>query len=272
MLFDCGEGTQRQLLRSSIGLVDLEEIFVTHFHADHYSRPARDAEDLLAADARGAAHGLRAARAARSVRCARARLRAADLPGRAPSSSAAGDRLEVATATRICAFFRSDHRVLALGYALVEEERPGRFDDGEADRARRPVLPVAGRAPARARPVTLADGRIVEPAALVGAPARRPHDRLHRRHGGRGRRRDALPGCRPAHPRGDVHRRRGRDALAETGHSTALQAGAGRARRRRLDAGAGLTYLPRSFSAPTSCCEARGRWFPAIDSFRATST
>src|ERR687895_872445 len=35
LLFDCGEGTQRQLLRS-IGLVDLEEIFITHFHADHW--------------------------------------------------------------------------------------------------------------------------------------------------------------------------------------------------------------------------------------------
>src|SRR3954466_1774103 len=34
LLVDCGEGTQRQLLRS-IGLVDLEEIFLTHFHADH---------------------------------------------------------------------------------------------------------------------------------------------------------------------------------------------------------------------------------------------
>src|SRR5438309_6219960 len=35
LLFDCGEGTQRQLLRSSVGLVELGEIFVTHFHADH---------------------------------------------------------------------------------------------------------------------------------------------------------------------------------------------------------------------------------------------
>ena len=34
LLFDCGEGTQRQLVRS-IGLVELEEIFITHFHADH---------------------------------------------------------------------------------------------------------------------------------------------------------------------------------------------------------------------------------------------
>ena len=36
ILFDCGEGTQRQLLRSTVGLVELPEIFVTHYHADHY--------------------------------------------------------------------------------------------------------------------------------------------------------------------------------------------------------------------------------------------
>jgi ribonuclease Z len=35
LLFDCGEGTQRQLLRS-IGLLDLDTIFITHFHADHW--------------------------------------------------------------------------------------------------------------------------------------------------------------------------------------------------------------------------------------------
>src|SRR5204863_8476699 len=35
LLFDCGEGTQRQLLRS-IGLVELEDVFITHFHADHW--------------------------------------------------------------------------------------------------------------------------------------------------------------------------------------------------------------------------------------------
>src|ERR1041384_5592793 len=36
MLFDCGEGTQRQLLRSTIWLPELPEVFVSHFHADHY--------------------------------------------------------------------------------------------------------------------------------------------------------------------------------------------------------------------------------------------
>src|SRR5260370_32532476 len=35
LLFDCAEGTQRQLQRSTVGLPDLEEIFLTHLHADH---------------------------------------------------------------------------------------------------------------------------------------------------------------------------------------------------------------------------------------------
>src|SRR5436309_2555 len=35
LLFDCAEGTQRQLLRSSVGLVELHDVFLTHFHADH---------------------------------------------------------------------------------------------------------------------------------------------------------------------------------------------------------------------------------------------
>src|SRR2546425_879708 len=36
LLFDCAEGTQRQMLRSTVGLLDLREVFLTHYHADHY--------------------------------------------------------------------------------------------------------------------------------------------------------------------------------------------------------------------------------------------
>src|SRR3954447_17914791 len=35
LLVDCAEGTQRQLLRSAVGLLELEDVFITHFHADH---------------------------------------------------------------------------------------------------------------------------------------------------------------------------------------------------------------------------------------------
>jgi ribonuclease Z len=35
LLVDCAEGTQRQLMRSVVGLPELEQVFLTHFHADH---------------------------------------------------------------------------------------------------------------------------------------------------------------------------------------------------------------------------------------------
>src|SRR5256885_15152740 len=35
LLFDCGEGSQRQMQRST-GLVQVDEIYVTPLHADHY--------------------------------------------------------------------------------------------------------------------------------------------------------------------------------------------------------------------------------------------
>src|ERR1700744_6414662 len=35
ILVDCGEGTQRQLVKS-VGLADLTEVLLTHFHADHW--------------------------------------------------------------------------------------------------------------------------------------------------------------------------------------------------------------------------------------------
>src|SRR5262249_21816254 len=35
-LFDCAQGTQRQFLRSSLGLIEPREVFLTHDHADHF--------------------------------------------------------------------------------------------------------------------------------------------------------------------------------------------------------------------------------------------
>ena len=67
LLFDCAEGTQRQLMRSAIGLPDLEEIFLTPFPRRPLPRAAGDAQDVLSAAARAATDGLRAARPARAV-------------------------------------------------------------------------------------------------------------------------------------------------------------------------------------------------------------
>jgi ribonuclease Z len=86
LLFDCAEGTQRQLLRSTVGLVELREVFLTHYHADHYL----------------------------------------GLPGMLKTFALRGRELPLAIygPPGLDDLFRS---LSALGYALVEPPRPGRF-------------------------------------------------------------------------------------------------------------------------------------------------
>ena len=67
LLFDCGEGTQRQLLRS-IGLVDIDAVFITHFHADHWLGLPGLLKSLALRERERAAHCPRAAGPARAGR------------------------------------------------------------------------------------------------------------------------------------------------------------------------------------------------------------
>jgi ribonuclease Z len=128
ILFDCGEGTQRQLVTSA-GLMDLTEVFITHFHADHWlGLPGM----LKTFDLRGrerplAVHGPPGIRelvvlALRMAGRVRFEL---DLVELEP-----GDVLERA-GYRI-APVEVRHRGPALGYVLFEEDRPGVFDPERA--------------------------------------------------------------------------------------------------------------------------------------------
>ena len=129
ILLDCGEGTQRQLLRT-VGLSDLTDVFLTHFHLDHWlglpgmlkSFDLRDRDRPLTIHG---PHGLE--RLMGSLRPLYGRtgyeLRFVEL---APGELVRRDGYAIAA-------FAARHGRAALGYALVEEERPGRFD---ADRAR----------------------------------------------------------------------------------------------------------------------------------------
>ncbi len=167
ILFDCGEGTQRQLLQSAVGLVDLREIFLTHFHLDHWlglpgmlkTFALRDRE--LPLTVYGPA-GLR--ELFRELR---------RLVGRLPypfelTEVRGGDTL-ARDGYRLLVVPTS-HGVPAVGYALVEEPRPGRFDVEAADALGIPAGPERG-ALQRGESVTLPDGRVLTPDAVLG-PAR----------------------------------------------------------------------------------------------------
>jgi ribonuclease Z len=128
LLFDCGEGTQRQLLRS-IGLLDLEEIFLTHFHADHFlglpgmlkTFGMRGREAPLSVYG---PPGLRALFEALRPVIGKTTFPLA-LVELEPNEQVKRDGYTVAA-------FAVEHRVRAYGYALIEDERPGRFDEERA--------------------------------------------------------------------------------------------------------------------------------------------
>jgi ribonuclease Z len=166
LLFDCAEGTQRQLLRSDIGLVDLRNVFVTHFHADHYlglpgmlkTFELRGRElPLTVYGPRGLRELLRVLR--RVFGRLSYPLESVELePGQALSR----DGYAIVP-------FAVAHGVSALGYALVEAERPGRFDVEAADRLGVPDGRERGQLQ-RGEAVVLADGTTVRPEQVLGAP------------------------------------------------------------------------------------------------------
>jgi ribonuclease Z len=164
LLFDCGEGTQRQLLRSDVGLPELEEVFLTHYHADHYlGLPGM----LKTFALRGRELPL-TVYGPRGLRELLATLRRVFGKLTYPVETvelAAGDVL-ARDAYRIEAF-DVRHGVSAVGYALVEEHRPGRFDVEAADRLGVPSGPERG-ALQRGEAVTLADGSVVAPGDVLG--------------------------------------------------------------------------------------------------------
>jgi ribonuclease Z len=164
LLFDCGEGTQRQMLRSTVGLVDLREIFLTHYHADHYlglpgmmktfALRGRDAPmqiygppgltDLFAS--------LKRIFGKLTYEYELRTVQPGDVLRR-------GDyQIEA---------FAPNHGLSAVGYSLIEDKRPGRFDADAADALGIPVGPERG-ALQRGEAITLADGRVITPDVILG--------------------------------------------------------------------------------------------------------
>jgi ribonuclease Z len=167
LLIDCGEGTQRQLLRSDVGLADLEDIFLTHFHADHYlglpgmlksfalrgrELPLRLHGPVGLRDLLGV---LRRVFGSLTYPIETIELEPGDAIDR-------GD-YEIRA-------FAVNHGAQSIGYLIAEADRPGRFDVAVADALGIPPGKERGWLQ-RGEAVVLASGETVAPEQVLG-PAR----------------------------------------------------------------------------------------------------
>ncbi|HYY58904.1 MAG TPA: ribonuclease Z [Pyrinomonadaceae bacterium] len=164
-LFDCGEGTQHQLLKSELKISQITRIFITHLHGDHLFGLVG-----LLASAGMAGHA--------------SRIDIYGPPGlddyvrdiTRHSETHFSYSAEVHTVEAGAVFEDDDftvscrtlkHRVQTFGYRVTERDRPGAFDVERAARLGIPSGPLYGRLK-RGERITLADGREFEGRDFCG--------------------------------------------------------------------------------------------------------
>ena len=166
ILFDCGEGNQRQMMRYGVGFA-FKEIFFTHYHADHLLGVTGLLRTMGLQDrsAPVTLYGPKGAQrilgAAISVGIERNKF-PVEIIEIKPGDRLARDEYEIVV-------FETEHRADTVGYALVEHTRLGRFNPDRARELGIPEGPLWGQLH-QGKTVTLEDGRTVGPADLVGAP------------------------------------------------------------------------------------------------------
>jgi ribonuclease Z len=166
LLFDCGEGTQRQMMRYGVGFA-FREIFVTHYHSDHFLGIIGLFRTLGLMDRKEpmTLYGPRGAQrilgGALNVGIERTKF-PVDIVELKP-----GDRLD--RGDYELSVFETEHRADTIGYALVERDRLGRIDPDKARELGIPEGPLWGQIH-KGKAVTLPDGRTIAPTQLVGPP------------------------------------------------------------------------------------------------------
>jgi ribonuclease Z len=168
ILFDCGEGTQRQMMRYGASFA-FREIFFTHYHADH----------MLGVTGLMRTMGLQDRTAGVTLYGPRGATR---ILGAAISLGIERNQfpieiIELQAGARIrrdeydIVVFPTDHRPDTVGYAVAEHTRLGRFNPDRARELGIPEGPLWGKLH-KGESVELPDGRRVEPEELVGQPRR----------------------------------------------------------------------------------------------------
>jgi ribonuclease Z len=166
ILFDCGEGNQRQMMRYGVGFA-FREIFFTHYHGDHLlgvtgllrtlGLQGRSTPVILYGPK--GAHRILGAAINLGIERNKVPVEIVEIKP--------GDRL--ARSEYDIVVFETEHRADTVGYALAEHSRLGRFNPERARELAIPEGPLWGKLH-QGETVSLPDGRTVTPADLVGAP------------------------------------------------------------------------------------------------------
>jgi len=166
LLFDCGEGSQRQMVRFGTGFT-VDAVFFTHFHADHYLGIIGFLRTLGMMGREHAIHLYGPPPARRLLH------QAVHLGVEAMSFPIEIHEVKDGDVIRRDGYALHvvgvDHRINALAYALVEDGRPGRFNVEKARELGVPPGPSFGKLQ-KGEAVTLEDGRTVTPADVLGPP------------------------------------------------------------------------------------------------------
>jgi len=168
LIFDCGEGTQRQMMRYGVSFA-FREIFFTHYHADHMlgvtglMRTMGLQDRTLPVTLYGPRGAARILGAAISLGIERNRF-PIDIVELQPGERIRRDEYDIAV-------FPTDHRIDTVGYAVVEHTRLGRFNPERAQELGIPEGPLWGKLH-KGETVELPDGLRVSPDELVGTPRR----------------------------------------------------------------------------------------------------
>lgn len=170
-LIDCGEGTQRQLLKFGLGL-RLDFVLFTHFHADHYLGIIGLLRTLaMAANADEAPMQIYGPRPFIHDELPRMVMTGADKLGTRPDFHALDDGDVVERRGYRIHATRVEHRVPTLGYVVEENARPGRFDVQRARSLGLPPGPLYSELQS-GNSVMTNEGRTISPEDVLG-PSRR---------------------------------------------------------------------------------------------------